>query len=278
MATSKKDLMATPLRTLEDVQGRPDSRELTIAAAGVRSVRHPLTFVDRDGVAQHTVAQCDLSVQVPKDVKGAHMSRFIELLGEREDALSVATIRQFAAAMNSRLNAERGQLSLSFPWFVKKAAPVSGVVSMMDYSVTLKAWCHEEAARVLLSVAVPATSLCPCSKDISDYGAHNQRSVITISVEPDMHSGAEIFIEDLIDLAESAASSPVYGVLKRPDEKFVTEAAYDTPKFVEDLVRDVAGPLDSDARIAAYSVDVENFESIHNHSAFARIERDKRDD
>ncbi|MFK7886672.1 MAG: GTP cyclohydrolase FolE2 [Gammaproteobacteria bacterium] len=274
---TRDDIVATSLRPLEDVQGRPDTRNLTISAAGVRAVRHPLRFVDRDGTPQHTIAECDLSVQVPHDVKGAHMSRFLELLGEHDGALSVANVREFAAAMNARLQADRGRLRLSFPWFVKKAAPVSGVTSLIDYLVTLDVDGSSDESGVRLSVAVPATSLCPCSKDISDYGAHNQRSVITITVEPDAASMQALFVEDLIDVAEAAASSPVYGVLKRPDEKFVTEAAYDNPKFVEDLVRDVAGPLNDDERVAAYSVDVENFESIHNHSAFARIEHDKRE-
>lgn len=259
---------------LSDVQGRADDRAVAIEAAGVRDLRVPVRVVDRSAQPQSTVARATMAVLVPGDRKGAHMSRFVEVVSGQSAPLSVRSVADLARAMATRLDADAGHLVLSFPYFVTKTAPVSGEVSPMDYEVTLRADVDQDKVNLRLTVAVPATSLCPCSKEISDYGAHNQRSIITVSIVP--APGEIVWIEDVIDLAEQAASSPVYGVLKRPDEKFVTEAAYDNPKFVEDLVRDLATPLDADTRIAAYEIDVENVESIHNHSAFARLARDKR--
>jgi len=267
---------AAPSTQMEDVQGRVDTRRITINAAGVRDLRHPISFIDRDGDVQNTVATLSMSVSVPHHVKGAHMSRFVEALGDQSGALSVASMADLANAMTTRLESKRGVIRLSFPWFVSKRAPVSGVVSVMDYQTTLVVTQSDHDADVQLTVAVPATSLCPCSKQISDYGAHNQRSMITLTVGLDPTCDQPLWIEDLIDIAEREASSQVYGVLKRPDEKFVTERAYDNPKFVEDMVRDVASQLNDEARVVKYIVESENFESIHNHSAYALIEKDKR--
>ena len=261
--------------SMEDVQGRVDTRRITINEAGVRDLRHPIAFYDRDGDIQNTVASVTMSVSVPHHVKGAHMSRFVEALGEQSGALSIVNIADLALAMTDRLESKRGKIQLSFPWFVSKRAPVSGVVSVMDYQTTIVLTQNDHNVDLELSVAVPATSLCPCSKQISDYGAHNQRSMITLTVGLNPTSDQPLWLEDLIDIAEREASSQVYGVLKRPDEKFVTEQAYDNPKFVEDIVRDLAASLDDNTRVARYIIDVENFESIHNHSAFARVERDK---
>lgn len=268
---------------LSDVQGRADHRAQPIEAAGVRGLRVPMTVTDRDGATQNTVARVTMSVGVPADRKGAHMSRFVQVVQQGSASVSVTSLNELAAAMVRRLEASAGDIELKFAYFTTKAAPVTGETSPMDYEVTLCIAAGESSPESeeqsnhesWISVAVPATSLCPCSKEISDYGAHNQRSIITVSVSP-ATDAEPVWIEDLIDLAEGAASSPVYGVLKRPDEKFVTEAAYDNPKFVEDLVRDIATPLDADERVAQYVIDVENVESIHNHSAFARVARDKR--
>ncbi len=202
------------------------------------------------------------------------MSRFVQVIQNGGAAIGVDTLDALAVNMVQTLSAEHGEIELRFAYFMNKTAPVSGQVSPMDYEITLRVVSGDDGAQVWVTAAVPATSLCPCSKEISDYGAHNQRSIITVSVCP-VAGGDPVWIEELVELAEEAASSQVYGVLKRPDEKFVTEAAYDNPKFVEDLVRDLAAPLDDDVRVARYVIDVENIESIHNHSAFARIGRDK---
>jgi GTP cyclohydrolase I len=209
-------------------------------------------------------------VNLPHNFKGTHMSRFVEILhGERE--ISVESFRAMLEKMTARLEADEGHIEMSFPFFVMKKAPVSGVQSMMDYRATLIGEQKNGKAEMWVRVVVPVTSLCPCSKKISDYGAHNQRSHVTIKAKIRQH----IWIEELIGVAESEASCEIFGILKRPDEKYVTERAYDNPKFVEDLVRDVAKRLNDDERIDAYVVEAENFESIHNHSAYALIERDK---
>jgi GTP cyclohydrolase I len=212
-------------------------------------------------------------VSLPHNFKGTHMSRFVEILhGERE--ISVESFRAMLEKMTERLEADSGHIEMNFPFFVMKKAPVSGVESLMDYQATLIGERRNGATEMWVRVVVPVTSLCPCSKKISAYGAHNQRSHVTIKAKLRSH----LWIEEIIGIAESEASSELYGILKRPDEKFVTERAYDNPKFVEDMVRDVAARLNADDRIAAYVIESENFESIHNHSAYALIERDKDSD
>ena len=256
-------------RLLPDVQGSADTRELAIQQVGIRGVRHPLRWRAESGEAVGSVGTWGLYVALPATQKGTHMSRFMALLDERQDVvLDAGALRAMLAEMLERLDATEGRLELELPLFVSKAAPVSGVRSMMDYQVS---WTVERAAgreRAALTVLVPVTTLCPCSRDISDYGAHNQRSHVTVTVE-----GDQVLVpEPLIRLVEAEASCELWGLLKRVDEKYVTERAYDNPKFVEDLVRDVAGRLKADARVARFSVQVENFESIHNHSAYARID------
>lgn len=255
---------------IEDVQGRADSRQIAIDRVGIKGIRHPLKVRDRSDAEQHTVASFDMYVDLPHDRKGTHMSRFVELLHE-EKQLSVEHFAQLLERMTEKLEAQRGHIRLTFPFFVMKRAPVSGVTSLMDYEVTLLGERDGAQSRVTLQVVVPVTSLCPCSKKISDRGAHNQRSHITLTAE----IGGQLWIEELIDIAEKQASAELYGILKRPDEKFVTEQAYDNPKFVEDLVRDLALCLQNDPRVEGFVVEAENFESIHNHSAYARIERRK---
>ncbi|MEM6639303.1 MAG: GTP cyclohydrolase FolE2 [Pseudomonadota bacterium] len=260
---------------LSDVQGRRDERATAIEAAGVSGLRIPITVTDRGGRQQHTVATASLSVDVPADRKGAHMSRFVQVITSNSASVSVTGMGDLARTMIERLEADSGEISLTFPYFVDKAAPVSGEVGPMDYEATLRVRIDRQQTEAWVTVAVPATSLCPCSKEISDYSAHNQRSIITISITR-FDDAAPVWLEDLIEIGETAASCPVYAVLKRVDEKHVTEAAYDNPKFVEDIVRDLAAPLDADGRISRYDIHVDNMESIHNHSAFARIRRDKR--
>ncbi|KAF7598313.1 MAG: GTP cyclohydrolase I FolE2 [Candidatus Dactylopiibacterium carminicum] len=260
--------------SIPDVQGFEDRRHLAINKVGIKSIRHPVKVLDRgEGGVQHTVATFDMYVGLPHHFKGTHMSRFVQILNTQEREISVESFEPMLREMVKRLEAETGYLEMRFPYFIKKKAPVSGVESLMDYDVT---FIGEISAggeyKLRTRVVVPVTSLCPCSKKISEYGAHNQRSHITITAE----TNASTWIEEIVEIAESQASCELWGLLKRPDEKYVTERAYDNPKFVEDLVRDVAGRLNEEARIVAYVVESENFESIHNHSAYALIERDKR--
>src|SRR6185437_14146871 len=255
---------------IEDVQSRADTRRLPINRVGIKDIRHPVRVKDRTSGEQHTIAQFNMYVALPHNFKGTHMSRFVEILhGERE--ISVESFRIMLEKMTGRLEAETGHIEMSFPFFVMKKAPVSGVESLMDYHASLIGERHNDRTEMWIRVVVPVTSLCPCSKKISAYGAHIQRSHVTINAKIRNH----MWIEELIDIVESEASSELYGILKRPDEKYVTEHAYDNPKFVEDMVRDVAARLNAEERIAAYTVEAENFESIHNHSAYALIERDK---
>ena len=257
---------------LPDVQGSPDQRHLAIQRVGIKSVRHPLTVSDGRGGAQPTVGTWDLDVHLPETQKGTHMSRFIALLDERRGVLDVASLRTLLATMAEKLHADAGRIEVRYPYFITKTAPISGVESLLDVEVTMVGRIAAGGRTdVTMRVVAPVTSLCPCSKEISDYGAHNQRSHVTIEVG--INPGVSIVVEDLVRIAEDEASCEVYGLLKRPDEKYVTERAYDNPKFVEDLIRDVVQRLNDDARFDGYVVEVENFESIHNHSAYARIER-----
>ena len=261
----------TPAALIEDVQGRADTRQIAIDKVGIKDIYHPVRVKDRSGGEQHTVANFNMYVYLPHNFKGTHMSRFVEILHQHERELSVDSFRDMLQEMVQRLDAGTGHIEMAFPYFVMKKAPVSGVQSLLDYRATLIGEIGPERTDTWLKVVVPVTSLCPCSKRISEYGAHNQRSHVSITARIDGH----VWIEELIDIAEQEASCEVYGILKRPDEKYVTERAYDNPKFVEDMVRDVAVRLNADARIRGYVVESENFESIHNHSAYAMIERDK---
>jgi GTP cyclohydrolase I len=257
--------------SIEDVQARADSRRIPINKVGIKDVYHPIRVKDRSRGEQHTIANFNMYVALPHDFKGTHMSRFVEVLHRNEREISVESFRDILIEMTEKLDAESGHIEMDFPYFVMKKAPVSGVESLMDYKASLIGEFHAGKAELWLKVVVAATSLCPCSKRISNYGAHNQRSHITIKARVDGH----MWLEELIDIAEQEASCEVYGILKRPDEKYVTERAYDNPKFVEDIVRDVAVRLNKEDRVRAYVVEAENFESIHNHSAYALIEKNK---
>jgi GTP cyclohydrolase I len=260
-----------PASVIPDIQSSADTRRLAIDRVGVKAIRHPVKVMERGGGVQHTIAHFNMYVGLPHQFKGTHMSRFVEILNAHEREISVDTFQVMLGEMVERLEAKSGVIEMTFPYFVNKAAPVSGVQSLMDYEVTFTGQIKDGRKCFEMKVVVPVTSLCPCSKEISDYGAHNQRSHVTIAAR----TRDFVWIEELVEMAERQASSELYGLLKRPDEKYVTEHAYDNPKFVEDMVRDVAAKLNDDDRIEWYVVESENFESIHNHSAYALIERDK---
>lgn len=259
------------LMPIPDVQSGTDERHLAIDQVGIKGIKFPLAFADRDGVAQSTIALCNVYVALAEDRKGTHMSRMVMLLEERlapgAVPLSVAGLRALLDDLVVRLDAPGGCIELAFPFFVRKIAPVSGVASQLDYEVRLAGELKDGQFTTTVAVAAPVMSLCPASKEISDYGAHNQRSTVTITVRP----SEPVFIHELLRIAEEEASCELYGILKRADEKYVTERAYDNPRFVEDLVRGVASRLAADPRFEGFSVEAENFESIHNHSAYARI-------
>ncbi|NDP42616.1 MAG: GTP cyclohydrolase I FolE2 [Aromatoleum sp.] len=258
---------------IPDVQAGPDHRRLAIDQVGIKGLRYPLLFADVDGVAQPTIADCNVYVALPEDRKGTHMSRLVALLESRAEPgqppLTVANFRGLLEALVVLLEAPGGQIEVAFPFFVRKTAPVSGVASLLDYRARLTGELDGAGFRQTVAVSVPVTSLCPCSKEISDYGAHNQRSTVSIEVRP----RSPMFLHEIIRIAEEEASSELYGILKRADEKYVTERAYNNPRFVEDLVRGVAARLQADPRVEGFVVEAENFESIHNHSAYARIAR-----
>ena len=256
---------------IPDVQNMADTRHLAINKVGIKGIRHPVVVKDVSVGVQHTIATFDMYVHLPHNFKGTHMSRFVEILNHHGREISVESFEVILREMVEKLEANSGYIEMSFPYFVNKTAPVSGVQSLLDYDVTFIGEIKDGQYRFTMQVLVPVTSLCPCSKKISERGAHNQRSHVTITVR----TNSPVWIEEVVRYAEEQASCELYGLLKRPDEKFVTERAYDNPKFVEDMVRDVAAVLNADDRIEAYVVESENFESIHNHSAYALIERDK---
>ena len=264
-------MKAKDLQNIPDVQSAPDSRKLAIDRVGIKAIRHPIQIMQRAGGVQHTIAHFNMYVGLPHHFKGTHMSRFVEILSAHEREITVDSFQAMVKEMVAKLEAEEGVVEMTFPYFIEKAAPVSRVKSLMDYEVSFVSQILDGQQGFAMKVLVPVTSLCPCSKKISAYGAHNQRSHVTVTV----HTGEFVWIEEIVDLVEKQASSELYGLLKRPDEKHVTERAYDNPKFVEDMVRDVAALLNLDERITRFVVESENFESIHNHSAYALIERDK---
>jgi len=257
---------------IEDVQSSADTRQIAINKVGIKDIRHPVRVKDRSEGEQATIANFNMYVYLPHNFKGTHMSRFVQILNTHEREITLDSFKVMLEEMAERLESTEGHIEMSFPFFVNKKAPISGVESLLDYHVTLLGQIKDGVSDISVKVIVPVTSLCPCSKKISDYGAHNQRSHVTLTVRMDEF----VWIEELIDLVEAEASCELFGLLKRPDEKYVTERAYDNPKFVEDMVRDVAARLNADDRISAYTVESENFESIHNHSAYALIEHDKR--
>lgn len=267
--TNLSDALHLPPRQIPDTQSSRDERHIAIQRVGVRGVRYPLQLVV-EGAVQPTVADWSLDVALPAERKGTHMSRFVAWVDAlAPQAVDVATLRAEALRMLALLDADTGRVEARFPFFLKKHAPVSHVASLLEYQGGYVVEAAAGQARVTARVVVPVKSLCPCSKEISDYGAHNQRSHVTIEAE----LLGDVSWRELVRFAEDAASSEIWPALKRADEKWITERAYENPKFVEDIVRDVAIGLNACDRIGRYVVDVENFESIHAHSAVARIER-----
>jgi GTP cyclohydrolase IB len=258
---------------MPDVQASSDQRRVAIDRVGVKEVTYPIRLATPDGGEQSTVAKVSMYVSLPHHQKGTHMSRFLEVLNEfAASALTPQCFPLIARAIRERLNAAEAHFEAEFTYFIRKFAPVTGAPGLMDYQVRFESSANGEED-FIMSVAAPATSLCPCSKEISQYGAHNQRC----RIEAKVRITERVWIEEIVEYLERAASVAVYAVLKRPDEKYVTEAAYDNPKFVEDIVRDLALLLDKEPRISWFSINSENFESIHNHNAYAQLTRDKRE-
>jgi GTP cyclohydrolase I len=261
---------------LEDVQSHPDLRRIALNEVGVTGLRHPIVVWDREHAKQATVAELAMSVSLPAHVKGTHLSRFLEVLGEHAGEVTMRTIPQLLAALRTRLDAEWARIEVDFPYFITRTAPITGATALMDYQCRFIGAGDALSTAFTLTVRVPVTSVCPCSKAISDYGAHNQRGYITINIRPRSGDDGEpqlVWIEELVELAERSASAPVYSLLKRPDERHVTMLAYDNPVFVEDMARNVVHSLQRDERIAWFCVEAVNDESIHNHAAFARVEQ-----
>jgi GTP cyclohydrolase IB len=254
---------------LHDKQNEPDHRELRIDKVGVRGLRFPIVIRDKAHSTQNTIATIGMYVDLPKEFKGTHMSRFVEVLNAHGNIVHVENITDILKAMQAKLHAQTAHLEMEFPFFLTKNAPVSGLPSVMDYTARFDAEACGKHIDFILTVIVPVTTLCPCSKAISKYSAHNQRGIVTVQIKSDQI----IWIEDVIALVESSASSELYSLLKRQDEKAVTERAYENPVFVEDLVRNVVTKLNGNADITWYKVEAENYESIHNHNAYACIEK-----
>lgn len=254
---------------LHDTQNQRDARGIAIDRVGVKKLRFPLRIHDRDHAEQSTVATVSLAVDLPHHFKGTHMSRFVEVLHAHGHVLTVAGIAGMPQALMKKLDSEKAHVEFRFPYFRSKKAPVTGAEGLLDYGVIFEVNAEREKVDFIVTVEVPVTTLCPCSKAISSRGAHNQRGVVTLSVR----FSEPVWIEDLIELVEASASSELYSLLKRPDEKHVTEHAYDNPVFVEDLVRNVALRAKNHERLTWFRVEAENFESIHNHNAYALIEQ-----
>ena len=254
-----------------DIQNQPDYRNIPIDKVGIKGLKYPVKVMDKNRGTQSTVADISMYVDLPHQCKGTHMSRFVEILNQSRTRVSLESLNSILSSMKTILNAESSHIEIVFPYFIEKPAPSTGVKGLMDFTCSIYGSSDKnDNTDVVLKVAVPVTSVCPCSKEISEYGAHNQRGEVLVSTR----FSKLIWIEDIVNIVEKCASCEIYSVLKREDEKYVTEKAYNNPKFVEDIVRDVAKALIGDKNITWFSVSAENFESIHNHSAYAYIERD----
>ena len=252
-------------KELRDIQSEPDHRQLPINKVGVKDIRYPVVVLDRNEGSQHTVAKVNMYVNLPHQFRGTHMSRFIEILNRYRNGISTLKIRDILDEMKFQLDSETAHFEIEFPYFITKRAPVSGEEAKMEYTCRLVA--NSDVDFYMIEVKVPVLSLCPCSKEISCFGAHNQRSIFTLQIE----AKEKIWIEDIIEIAESSASSDIFSILKREDEKYITEKSYENPVFVEDMVRNAAEKLMSKKGVLWFSVESENMESIHNHSAYAQI-------
>ncbi|MDD3249628.1 MAG: GTP cyclohydrolase I FolE2 [Smithella sp.] len=252
-----------------DIQSQKDSRHIDIKKVGVKNIKYPIIVLDRVRGTQPVNATINMYVNLPHHFKGTHMSRFVEVLNDFRGQINIKTFQTILEKIRQKLHAQSAHMEIEFPYFLKKMAPVSRAKSMMEYRCLFAGENSAEKKDFLVGVVVPVTTLCPCSKEISAFGAHNQRSMVTVKVRFEKF----FWIEDLIKIVEDSASGEVYSLLKRVDEKFVTEKAYKNPKFVEDLVRSVAVRLNADDNFTWYSIEAENFESIHNHSAYAQVEK-----
>ena len=264
-------MTAAPASTIPDRQGERDTRNIPIDRVGVKGLRYPIEVKDRTHATQSTVATFAMTVDLPHEFKGTHMSRFVEILNAHGRLIHVENVEQMLRALQKRLHAERAHIEMEFPYFIGKKAPATGAVGLVDYVVKFETTVDGPKRDFVLTVVVPVTTLCPCSKAISAYGAHNQRGYVSLSVRFEK----TVWIEELIALIEASASSEIFSLLKRPDEKAVTERAYDNPVFVEDLVRNVALRVNAHPQVTWYRVEAENMESIHNHAAYALIEKKK---
>ncbi|NTV54301.1 MAG: GTP cyclohydrolase I FolE2 [Syntrophaceae bacterium] len=253
-----------------DVQSRRDRRKIDIKKVGVKGIQYPIIVQDRANGVQHVNAAINMYVNLPHQFKGTHMSRFIEILNEYRGQINIRSFEKILLKMREKLNAKSAHMEIEFPYFIEKSAPVSGAKSLMDYRCWFTGENDGEKTDFLVGVSVPVTTVCPCSKEMSCIGAHNQRSIVRVQVR----FRKFFWIEDVISLVESSASGEVYSLLKRVDEKHVTEAAHANPMFVEDVVRAVAVKLNRDSNFTWYSVEAENIESIHNHSAYAYVEKE----
>jgi len=252
-----------------DVQNLRDDRNIDIQKVGVKGIKYPIIVLDKMNGTQFVNASINMYVNLPHHFKGTHMSRFIEILNDYRGRINIKTFRQILEKMREKLTAESSHIEIEFPYFIEKQAPVTGARSLMEYRCSFLGESNGEKSDFLVGVTVPVTTVCPCSKEISNEGAHNQRSIVTV-----MLRFAKFFwIEDIIKMIEDSASGEVYSLLKRPDEKYVTETAFGRPMFVEDVVRSVAEKLNQDENFTWYSVEAENIESIHNHSAYAYTEK-----
>jgi GTP cyclohydrolase I len=257
---------------MRDVQSEKDERNISIEKVGVSSLRYPIRVMDRQNGFQNTVALVDIFVDLPSDYRGTHMSRFVEVLNRHRNNMSLSNLEKILDDVKIELKAKVSHIILRFPYFILKKAPVTNEESFMDYECAFIA-SKNEKFEFMLEVNVPVHLLCPCSKEISDFGAHNQRANVKVRIK----MNKLVWIEEIVDLVEDSASAPLYALLKRPDEKYITEKAYTNPKFVEDIVRDVAIALDNDKRITYYEVEAISYESIHNHNAYAYLHRDKEE-
>ncbi|HZA25848.1 MAG TPA: GTP cyclohydrolase FolE2 [Dehalococcoidia bacterium] len=265
---------STPV-AMVDVHQEGDHRKIPIDRVGVKDISYPVVVLDRNHGKQHTVAKISMAVNLPHDVKGTHMSRFIEILSSYEGQMSLHTLPVILKQLKERLKSDEAQIAVTFPYFMERVAPESGTVALMDYQCSLLGEVNGDRDDLVLRVEVPVASLCPCSKKISDYGAHNQRGYVTIDVRSTRSKEgipSNIWVEELVEIAESSASAPVYPLLKRTDERYVTMLAYDNPAFVEDIARGVAQRLENDKRVAWFQVQVVNHESIHSHNVFACVQ------
>jgi len=253
---------------MKDVQSQKDTRKIPLQKAGIKNLLYPIKVLDRENRFQSTVATVNMFVNLPKEFRGTHMSRFIEVLERHKNTMAIHNIENILEEMREIFNASTSHIELRFPYFLKKKAPITGIKSYMNYICALIGTKNESSFDLVVEVQVPIHNLCPCSKEISQKGAHNQRGIAKISVR----MKKLVWFEELIEMAESSASAPLFSLLQREDEKYITERAYDNPKFVEDTVRDIALLLKADPRITWYRVEVENFESIHNHNAYACVE------